>query len=109
MPAPEDVLRELNDSSVALLAALRNRSPLFLEHLERRERALLALKTRPVTLQDLPLLQAAVITGQAAALEAQQMRNESVRALNRVQLQRSFSRGLADGADYPTAALDIKA
>ena len=109
MPATENAIRELHESSLALFAALRERSPLFLEHLERRERALLALKPLPATLRDMPLLQAAVVAGDAASLEAQRMRQESVDALNRLQSQRSFSRGLSTGVAYPCAALDVKA
>ncbi|MBL0157487.1 MAG: hypothetical protein IPP47_10370 [Bryobacterales bacterium] len=109
MPTTDAVIRELHESSLALLTALRERSPQFLEYLERREHALLALKTLPATLRDMPLLQAAVVAGEAAALEASHMRQESVNALNRLQSQRLFSRGLSAAADQPCAALDLKA
>lgn len=109
MPATEDVIRELHDSSVALLGALRERSPLFLEHLERRERAVLALTAHPVTIGDRPRLQAALHAGEAASLEAQHMRQESLRSLNSLEFRRSFSRGLSAGVGRPSPALDVKA
>ena len=109
MPTSEDVIAELNDASLALLTALRQRSPLFLEHLERREHALLALQSLPTTLRDMPLLQAAIFAGEAATLEARHMRQESLSALNRLQAQRSFSRELSAGAGQQCSALDVKA
>jgi len=109
MPDIDTVIRELHESSVALLTALRERSPLFLEHLERRERALLELKTLAAGERNMPLLQAAAVAGEAAFLEARQMRQESLNALNRLQRERLLSRGLATGADYPCAALDLRA
>ncbi|HEY3442476.1 MAG TPA: hypothetical protein VGK29_17085 [Paludibaculum sp.] len=109
MPNSDAIIRELHESSLALLTALRERSPQFLEHLERREDALRALKTIPATLRDMPLLQAAVVAGEAAALEASVMRQESVKALNRLHSQRLFSRSLSAAADQPCAALDLKA
>jgi len=109
MSDSETVIRELHESSVALLTALRERSPLFLEHMERRERALLDLKRLTAGERDLPLLQAAAVAGEAALLEVRQIRQESLNALNRLQSERLLSRGLAAGADYPCAALDLKA
>lgn len=109
MLATEDMIGELHDSSIALLTALRERSPGFLEHLERRERVLLALGSNPAMVGDIPMLQAALLFGDAASLEARQMRQESIHALTRLQSQRNFSRGLASGAGQSTPALDVKA
>lgn len=109
MTASEIVIRELHESSLALLTALRERSPQFLEQLERRERALLALKTIPADIGDMPLLQAAIVAGEAATLEAHHMRHESVSALNKLQSQRLFARGLSADAGYPSTALNVKA
>ena len=106
MPAG-DPIRELHEASLALLAALRERSPLFLEHLERREQALRALKS--ASAGDLPLLRAAAAAGEAAYAEAQHLRQESLRSLNRLESHRLLSHGLAAGAGYPSAALDVKA
>ena len=103
----DDAIRELHESSLALLAALRERSPLFLEHLERREQALRALKS--ATPSDLPLLRAAAAAGDAAYTEARLLRQESLKSLTRLESHRLLSRGLAAGADYPCAALDVKA
>jgi hypothetical protein len=106
MPA-QDPIRELHESSLALLAALRQRSPLFLEHLERRELALRALK--PASPSDLPLLRAAAAAGEAAFTEAQRLRQESLNSLNRLDSHRLLAQGLAAGTDYPCATLDVKA
>ncbi len=106
MPA-DDAIRELHESSLALLAALRERSPQFLEHLERREHALRAVK--PASASDLLLLQAAAVAGEAACGEARNMRQESLNALNRLQSHRNFSSGLSAGAGSRYAALDVKA
>jgi len=103
------IVRELHQSSLALLTALRQRDPHFLEHLERRERALLALAALPPATHDLPLFQAAVDAGEAASLEALHMRQEALNALHNLQSQRLLSRGLSAGAGYPCAALDLKA
>ena len=105
----ESVVEELHDASLCLLGALRERSPEFLEQLERRERALLALGSQPAMVDDIPLLRAALLAGEAATMEARQMRQESIDALTRLQSQRNFSRGLAAGAGQSTPALDVKA
>ncbi len=107
MPSHEDHLLDLCDTSAALVTALRERSPRFLEFLERRERALLALRNAPLGVQDLPLLQAAMAAGEAATQEALSMRQESLAALNRLQSRRSLSRGLSASTPPQPATLDV--
>lgn len=109
MSAPGDVIHELHASSLALLSALRERSPQFLEHLERRESALRALRSLPAAANDMPLLQSAAAAGEAASLEAQRMRQEAVDALNRLHSQHLFSQGLSAGTGAQYTSLDVKA
>lgn len=110
MSTHADLASELHASSLALFTALRERDPGFLDHLERRQRALLALQALPVSADDLPLLHAAARAGDAAAREAQLMRQESLLALASLHPQRLFWQALAAGAaGLHGATLDVNA
>ena len=110
--ADSELVRELEESSRALLEALRERNPGYLEHLDRRQRALLALNEHTweeSCEDDLRRLQLSQQLGQEAELAVRGIREHTRRKMLSLNPQKGLARALEEQFGPSYSSLNVKA
>lgn len=103
---------EIEDSSRALLEALEHQDPRYLEHLDRRQRALVALHHHTQvdwTAEERRGLEEGLRLGEEAASAVLRMQERTRRQLLTLGQERSFTRALETQVEPQYRSLNVKA
>lgn len=113
MGQPEsDLSREIETSSRALLDALRRQDPCYLEYLERRQHALLALHAHTwedCGSEDLRRLEEGLRLGEEAAVAVAGMQEQTRRQMRSLGQERGLARALEAQFGPQYKSLNVKA